>query len=357
MSQSSVNSLLQGVIDRVLGNERDITYPVARNSFDAILSGEGAPELVAAFLVAIHDRGESVAELAVAIDAVRATQRTVNCACDGSIDVGGMGGDRGATFNVSTTAALVTAAAGIKVCKHGSSAISGQCGSMDVVSGLGCPLARCQADVDDQLVAQGIIFLSTDDFLEYPLPLRCVRRTLGVATIFNLVGPFCNPARVKRQVIGVSDEKLFGIFATIVCSLSYERVLIIYDTSNITDEFSVSGETQIAEVNHGTVAWYSVTPSDFGLAIAQTEEISGGDTNANTRSALDIIEGRDLGPRRSVVLMTTAAGIYAAGKACNLYEACVLARNAIDYGSAASLLTLLRAKSEAPVIRRGEGSP
>jgi anthranilate phosphoribosyltransferase len=337
-----MNRLLVLALNRILGGSGDLGYEFARQVFDGLLRGAGDPELIAAFLVAIHIRGESESEFMAALDAVRSTQQTLEEVCGDAIDIGGTGGDCGATFNISTTAALVAAAADVTVCKHGNVAVTGQCGSMDLVSRIGLPVARTQAEAAEQLACAGIIFLHSRDFLKYPPLLQSVRRKLGVRTIFNLLGPWCNPARVRRQVIGVSNRRDLPLFVATARALRQERVLIVHGSADKSDEFSISGETQIAEVELGSVTWYQLHPSDFGLEKAPLHEISGGDRDMNAKHTLDIIEGRERGPRRSIVLMTAASAIYIAGHAQTIRAGVDAAREAIDSGRVTTLVRRLR---------------
>jgi len=212
-------------IDRGLGllrdGCRDLGYWCARAAFEDMLSEAAEPHVASAFLIALQTKGETEQELLGGIDAVRSRQVAFDVNDDG-VDVGGTGGDAARTFNVSTTAALVVAAAGTRVYKHGSHAVSGLCGSVDLAERLGLPTAQDPASARDHVARYGIAILPSRSFLRYPPRVTAVRRALGVRTTFNLIGPWCNPARVRRQVIGVSDERYVPVFAGVARALGHE---------------------------------------------------------------------------------------------------------------------------------------
>jgi anthranilate phosphoribosyltransferase len=320
----------------------DLGYGVARSACESVLSGDVAPALTARFLWMLGKRGETASELFAAIDTVRARQSWVGAGDSRAVDVGGTGGDGGRTFNVSTTAAIVAAAAGARVHKHGGRAASGRCGSIDLLEALDVRDCKDAAAALVAVDARGIAFLASESFLPYPRWLRRMRRELGTRTIFNLIGPWCNPARVERQVVGVADERLVEVFGTIAQRLGLRRALIVHGRCGAIDEFAPVGETVVLEVNGASTREYEVSPADFGLPTGSLSEVAGGGAEVNARHAAAVIEGVDRGPRQSIVLLTAAAALYVSDVAATLGEGVELARDAILSGRASALLSRLR---------------
>jgi len=318
----------------------------AETFMEELLSGRVATPEIARMLLALNQRAVSVDELSGFARVMRQHAAPVFAQDEprptGLVDTCGTGGDETGTFNISTASAIVAAAAGARVAKHGNRSVSSRSGSADVLEALGVnidlPLAVAGRSVRE--IGIGFLFAPAAHAAArhaIPARLQIVKRT-----VFNLLGPWCNPARVPRQVIGVSDQRYLPLFVTTARTLQQERVLIVHGSADKIDEFSVSGETQIAEVYHGSVTWHQVDISDFGLEKAPLHEISGGDCDTNSKHTLQIIEGRELGPRRSIVLMTAASAIYVAGHVRTLRAGLDAAREVIDSGCAATLLTRLR---------------
>jgi anthranilate phosphoribosyltransferase len=310
--------------------------------FGEILAGTVPPEQISGFLVALRMRGETLPYLLAGVNAVRRGQPCAEPAGD-PIDIGGTGGDHGRTFNVSTVAALVAAAAGCLVFKHGNAAVSGKCGSMDLVAELGLKLAATLDEAIRGLAEHGIAFLHTRDHVRYPPVLQQARRHLGIRTLFNLIGPWCNPGRTRRQVIGVAEAQHLPTFAELAVALGYQRVVLIHGTADGSDEFSISGTSSLTVVSQGTIERREVCPEEFGFPAAPVERIAGGDARHNAEIARRILAGAEHGPCRHVVLMTAGAGLYVRGLANSLEEGAATAGRAIDDGRALQLLNRLRA--------------
>jgi anthranilate phosphoribosyltransferase len=255
------------------------------------------------------------------------------------VDTCGTGGDAAGTFNISTATAFVVAGAGVRVAKHGNRSVSSLCGSADVVEALGIRIdlspdavARCIDEV-------GIGFLYAPLLHDAMRYVMIARREMKIRTVFNLLGPLCNPARANAQVLGVYAEKLTEMMAQVLCELGARRAFVVHGSDGL-DEITITGESKISEVRDGEVRTYYVTPEDFGLPRAPIEAIQGGDATRNAEIIREILRG-DGGTRCDVVLLNAAAGLVTGGKAGNLREGISLARRSIQSGEALSRLERL----------------
>jgi anthranilate phosphoribosyltransferase len=255
------------------------------------------------------------------------------------VDTCGTGGDATGTFNISTATAFVLAGAGVRVAKHGNRSISSLCGSADVVEALGIRIdigpdqvARCIDEV-------GIGFLYAPLLHDAMRYVMLARREMKIRTVFNLLGPLCNPADANAQVLGVYSEKLTEMMAQVLCDLGAQRAFVVHGADGL-DEISITGETKISEVRDGQLRTYYVTPEDFGIERAPIESIQGGDVKRNAEIIREILAG-EAGTRRDIVLLNAAAGLVAGGKAPNLRAGIQLARESIDSGAASSILDRL----------------
>ena len=301
-------------LERVRSGCADLGYGASRRVFEQLLSSPVAGS-AASFLTALHARGESEAELLAGIHTVRRGLLTIDPGVAGAIDVGGTGGDAFRTFNVSTTASIVVAAAAQPVCKHGSRAVSGVCGSIDVLERLGVPVAVDEATARRDLALNGIAFLPSSSFLRYPPELSALRRLLGVRTAFNLVGPWCNPAGVTRQIVGTSRPREVTLFARIARALGHQRALIVHGCDGSLDEFSPAGASLVAELRDGHIETSTLYPEDLGLRRTPLENASGGEgLEAHALNAAAVLDGRDRAARRVMTLMTVGAALYVADR-------------------------------------------
>jgi anthranilate phosphoribosyltransferase len=255
------------------------------------------------------------------------------------VDTCGTGGDATGTFNISTATAFVVAGAGIRVAKHGNRSVSSVCGSADVVEALGIRIdlpadavARCIDEV-------GIGFLYAPLLHEAMRYVVLVRREMKIRTVFNLLGPICNPARATAQVLGVYNEDLTEIMAQVLCELGSEKAFVVHGSDGL-DEITISGESKISEVRNGEVRTYYVTPEDFGIQRAPISAIQGGDARQNALIIRDILSDQG-GTQSDVVLLNAAAGLVVGGKANGLREGIELARDSIRSGKAISCLNRL----------------
>lgn len=322
----------------------------AESVMNGIMSGQATDAQIAAFLTALRMKSETVEELIGFASVLRAKacqvrpQSGVAAAFSGTerdmlVDTCGTGGDASGTFNISTATAFVVAGAGVRVAKHGNRSVTSLCGSADVVERLGVRIDLTPEGVARCIDEVGIGFLYAPLLHEAMRYVMLVRREMRIRTVFNLLGPLCNPAQARAQVLGVYNEKLTEMMAHVLCELGAHRAFVVHGSDGL-DEISITGESKISEVRDREVRTYYVSPEDFGLTRAPMETILGGDATRNAEIIREILGGRK-NTRRDVVLLNAAAGIVAGGKARTLGEGIELARHAIDSGEAQARLEKL----------------
>jgi anthranilate phosphoribosyltransferase len=316
----------------------------AADAFDVIMDGNAAEIPVAAFLTALHMRGETVEEIAAAAEALRARALTVDAPAD-AIDTCGTGGDGLGTLNISTAAAIVTAACGVKVAKHGNRALSSKSGSADVLAALGVKIDLRPQQVSHCIAEAGLGFLFAPAHHSAMKHVAAVRQQLGFRTIFNLLGPLCNPARVRRQLIGVFADKWLEPLANVLHALGTERAWVVHGADGL-DELSVTGPSHVAELDRGRVRRFTITPADAGLGIHRLDALFGGDAAQNAAAITRLLAGEG-GAYRDIVCLNAAGSLIVAGKAASLTEAVKMAQTAIDDGRARQTLAKLVAASHA----------
>jgi anthranilate phosphoribosyltransferase len=316
-------------------------------AMEIIMSGGATPAQIGAFLVALRMKGETADELAGLATTMRA--RAVPLATpDGDlIDTCGTGGDGAGTFNVSTAAALVAAGAGITVAKHGNRSVSSRCGSADVLEALGVKIEASAPTVNRCLREVGIGFLFAPLFHQAMKQAAGPRKELGLRTAFNLLGPLTNPARPKRQMVGVYDPELTELFAAVLQKLGTERALVCSGLDGL-DELSLSGESKITELANGAICTYMVKPEDFGLTRVPKAKLIGGQASENAAILSRLLAGEN-GPTRDVVLLNAGAAIYMAGAAKTIAAGIDVAKKSIDTGAAQKKLERLVAVSQKSV--------
>ena len=329
----------------------DLGAGEAAAALGEILEGRATPAQVAGFAVALRMKGETVEEITGLVSAMldhAATIPALDAAAD-LIDTCGTGGDGSHSINVSTLAALVAAGAGARVCKHGNRAASSDAGSADVLEALGVAIDLGAAGVASCLEEAGMAFCFAPRFHPALRHAGPTRRELGVPTVFNFLGPLANPARVRRQVIGVSDpamaEKLMGV----LLARGASRALVVYGHDGL-DELSTAATSTVLELSGGEVRRWTVDPAALGLAPATTEAIRGGDATTNAALARRVLAGEQ-GPHRDVVLLNAAAAVVVAGLAEGLEDGLARARRSVDEGHAARVLERLVAASTAAADR------
>lgn len=342
--------MITDALHRIATHLESLSREQAREVMAEILAGQCTDAQIAALLVALRMKGETVDEIVGFAEAIRGAATplplTANHALDVSgterdalVDTCGTGGDASGTFNISTATALTVAGAGVRVAKHGNRSITSKCGSADVVEALGVKLTLPPARLAQCLEKVGIAFLFAPAMHSAMKYVQPARRELRLRTVFNLLGPLTNPANASAQIVGVYSVDLVEKLAQVLLQLGLRRALVVHGQDGL-DEITITGPTKVAEVRDGTVHVYEITPEQFGLERAPLEAISGGDTNANANIIRSVIAG-DRSPRRDVVLLNAAAALIAAGRADNLKDAIPIAAYSIDSGDARGKLELL----------------
>jgi len=327
-------------IEKVL-EKKNLDYFEMKDAMDAIMEGTQHPIQVAAFLAALRAKGETPEEIRAAAEVMRDKAKGLSVKKDVLMDIVGTGGDGKGTFNISTAAALVTAAGGIAVAKHGNRAISSRCGSADVLEELGVGIFD-----DPSLVAQCIErtnfgFIYAPYFHEAMRNVAPIRKTLGVRTIFNILGPLTNPARVRFQVLGVYSPHLVRPMAEALAGLGVERALVVCGFGGI-DEFSLEGPNRVCFVDRGRLEEKEIGPEDAGLEKKSNKLLVGRDAKGNAALMERVLRGEG-GPLTEAVVFNAAAAFFTAETVSSLEEGAALARKVISDGKASKLLFELRA--------------
>ena len=336
-----MSAVLRGHLAAVVGGAR-LGEDEAASAMDAIMGGEATPAQIGALLAAMAVRGESADEIVGFARAMRA--RAVPLRAPGAIDTCGTGGDCAGTFNISTVASLVVAACGVPVAKHGNRAVSGQCGSADVLETLGVKIDASPEAVQRCLDEAGWAFLFAPAFHASTRHAAAPRRELGVRTVFNLLGPLTNPARPAAQVIGVPRPELTEVLARCAARLGIGRAWVVHGSG--VDELTPAAPSRVSEARDGRVRTFTVEAADAGCAPCAPEDLRGGDVGRNAAIARGILAGEP-GPPREAVVLNAAAALLVAGRADDLRDGARRARTAIDGGGAASLLERVARMSRA----------
>jgi anthranilate phosphoribosyltransferase len=316
----------------------------AAAAFDSMLSGDVTPAQMGGFLMALRTRGETVEEITGAVSAMRAKMLRVN-APEGAIDIVGTGGDGSGTYNVSTLAAIVTAACGVKVAKHGNRAASSKSGTADALSALGVKIGLSPEGIERCVAGAGIGFMMATTHHAAMRNVGPVRVELGTRTIFNLLGPLSNPAGVKRQVIGVFSSTWLRPMAEVLRNLGSERVWITHGLDGL-DEITTTAVTSVVELRNGEIRAFELAPEDIGLSRARPEELRGGDPAHNAAALERALQG-ERGAYRDIAVFNAAAALVVAEAAPDLQAGAEMATRALDSGAAMATLTRLVALSNA----------
>ena len=320
-----------------------LTREEAEKAFEQILSGEATLAQMGAFLMALRVRGETVDEISGAVTAMRAKMLRVNAPAD-AIDIVGTGGDNSGSWNVSTLAAILTAATGLKVAKHGNRAASSKSGSADVLAALGVKVGIDAAGIERCINDAGVGFMFAPAHHSSMRHVAPVRVELGTRTIFNILGPLSNPAGVKKQVIGVFSESWMIPIAETLKSLGSTDLWIVHGSDGL-DEITTTGETKIVALKNGAITSFTITPEDAGLDRAKPEDLKGGDGEHNAKALLAVLNG-DRTAYRDIAVLNAAAALVVAGRAATLDEAARIVEAAIDDGRAKQVLeTLVKASN------------
>jgi anthranilate phosphoribosyltransferase len=353
--------MILDALHRIANQGESLTRAEAREVMVEVLAGNCTDAQIAALLMALRMKGESVGEIVGFAEAIRAAARRLPVAAAGTdsassaldlsgtgrdaladsalVDTSGTGGDASGTFNISTATAFVTAGAGVRVAKHGNRSISSKCGSADVMEALGVNIQLTPARAAQCLSGVGICFLYAPDLHSSMKQVQKVRRELRLRTMFNLLGPLTNPAHASGQVVGVYALDMVEKLAEALSMLGVHRALVVHGLDGL-DEITITGSTRIAEARDGTVRSYEVDPEEFGMKRATLEDISGGDAAENAAIVREVLSGKK-SSRRDVVVLNSAAALVAAGRVDHLADGIPLAARSIDSGAAAAKLEAL----------------
>jgi anthranilate phosphoribosyltransferase len=338
---------MKAVLDK-LGRRQNLTAAEAGDAMGLVMRGEASPAQIAGLLVSLAMKGERPAELVGLARAMRAHAVPLDTPVADAFDTCGTGGDRSGTFNISTAAALVLAAMGVPVAKHGNRSVSSRCGSADVLEALGVDVGAPPPVVERCLADVGIAFFFAPTFHPAMRHAAETRRDLGVRTAFNLLGPLTNPAAPKRQLVGVPRPELTELVARALLQLGSERAWVVHGADGL-DELSTTGYTKVSECRDGSVRSFYVHPADFGLPKASLAALAGGEAAANAGVITSVLSGA-AGAARDVVVLNAGAAAFIAGRAGSIPDGMRAAAAVLDDGRAAGVLARLVSAS------RGEGA-
>lgn len=326
---------IQKIVDR-----QDLTQEEARQVMDEMLNGAATQAQIGAFLTAMRMKGETLDELTGFAAVLKEKAQHIAPRAKNYVDLVGTGGDGTFTFNVSTTAALVAAGAGLTIAKHGNRSISSKSGAGDVLEALGVNITA-EPDVVTKCVEEaGIGFMFAPSFNKSMKHVGQARKEMGVRSVFNILGPLANPSDAKCMVVGVYDPSLTELMAKSMCNLGVERGFVV-SGEDCMDEFTLTGKTTVSEINDGEVYTYEVTPEQFGFTRASLEDLQGGDGEENARITMGILRGQEQGAKRDIVLLNAGAALYIGGIARNVADGINLAAVSIDSGKAYHVLERL----------------
>ena len=322
----------------IIKSGKDLTAEQAEKVFDQIMSGRIDEEEITDFLLSLKTKGESSGEILGAARILRARSRATKIPED-VLDVCGTGGDGLNTLNISTAVAFVVAGCGVPVAKHGNRAVSSKSGSADVLHELGVNITSYER-AEACFANSKMCFMFAPDYHEAMKYVSAIRIKLKTRTIFNLLGPLLNPAKARHQLIGVYSPHLLHPFAEVLRSLKSKKAWVVHGADGL-DEISISGETQIAELDNGVIDTFTITPEDAGLKPGRLENIQGGNPKENAAAIIELFKGQS-GTYRDIVLLNAAAGLIVAEKTHDLKEGVRLASESIDSGQAMKVLEKLK---------------
>ena len=329
--------MIKEAIEKIV-NKGDLTYEEAYTVMNEIMSGESSPTQNAAFLAALSTksaRAETTDEIAGCAAAMREHATKVETGME-VFEIVGTGGDNAHSFNISTTSALVAAAAGMKVAKHGNRAASSLCGTADCLEALGVNISQSPEKCVELLKEVGMCFFFAQKYHASMKYVGAIRKELGFRTVFNILGPLTNPATPSMQLLGVYDEYLVEPLAQVLISLGVKRGMVVYGQDKL-DEISLSAPTKICEINDGWYKTYIIEPEDFGFERCTKDDLKGGTPEDNAKITRDILSGAK-GHKRNAVLLNAGAALYIGGKADSFKDGVKLAEKIIDSGKALETL-------------------
>ncbi|MDS1029596.1 anthranilate phosphoribosyltransferase [Bacillota bacterium LX-D] len=322
--------MLNEALKKILGKE-DLTETEAMQVMDAIMNGEATPAQIGGLLTALCMKGENISEITGFAKSMRSKAKKVQMDSY-AIDTCGTGGDGGKTFNISTIVALVAAAGGVKVAKHGNKAVSSKSGSADVLEALGVRINLDPSAAERCIKEIGIGFLFAPHYHTAMKNVVGPRRELGIKTVFNLLGPLVNPAFVQGQVLGVYDQNLIGVIAEVLNNLGIEKAMVVHGLDGL-DEITITTKTVVSEVSNGEIINYTIDPEEYGFSYGTLDAIAGQDAAFNAQIISRVLAGQK-GPARDIVLLNSGAALYVGKVAEDLHEGIRQAEELIDSGAA-----------------------
>lgn len=325
------------ILDKLV-NHGDLSLDEARHALELIISGEVADERIAAFLTAMRMKGETIEELTAFVEVMREAAIKPQVKTEGAVDLCGTGGDSSGTFNISTASMFIVAGAGVPVLKHGNRSVSSKSGSADVLEALGGVIDLHKEQVEQVFEQTGIVFMFAPNFHPAMKHVMKARRTVGIRTFFNILGPLLNPASVKRQVIGAYSKDIARKIARILANLDTEFAYTLNAHDGL-DEVSLSAQTEIFELTHRMMKESTTfDPRSLDFRWTELEELQGGDADFNADIIRSVLTGRAGEPQRDITLLNATFGIHASGKAEHLTEAKELAKESLHSGEARKAL-------------------
>lgn len=336
--------MLKKYLNKVL-NGQDLACIEMETILEALCGDEVSFAQAGALLAALRMKGESVSELVGAAQMLRRSATFIDCGARETVDIVGTGGDGGISFNISTCSAFVAAGAGLALAKHGNRAVSGLCGAADVLAELGFNLEVSASTMEQSIVENGIGFLFAAKMHPKFGKVAPLRKELGVRTIFNMLGPLCNPAGASRMVVGVFNQQLTELFAAALKELGVKHALVVCGNDGL-DEISCCDTTRVSELKDGVIKNYEIYPELLLGESFSPEEIAGGEAIVNARILRDVLEGRERSACRAVVLLNAGAACYVGGIAQSIQDGIKLAEKSIDEGKAAEKLEVLIKESQ-----------
>jgi anthranilate phosphoribosyltransferase len=327
--------MIQSLLEKVVRNE-DLSADEASAAMREVMEGRAAAGSLAALLAGLVMKGERPAEVVGFARTMRQHSVRLSTHYDDVFDTCGTGGDKSGTFNISSAAAVVLAACGVRVAKHGNRSVSSRCGSADLFEALGVDITAEPSVVERSLRDANIAFFFAPTFHPSMKHAAQIRRDMGIRTAFNLLGPLTNPAGATRQIVGVSRPDLTALLARALLELGSTRAWVVHGADGL-DEISTSGHTKVSECRNGAVHTFHIHPGEFGLAKASARDLAGGDAAENAAIVRRILDG-ETGPRRDVVLMNVGAALLVADRVRTMRDGLAAAARAIDSGAARATL-------------------
>jgi anthranilate phosphoribosyltransferase len=316
---------------------KNLSREEASRVAELILTGQAEDVQIAGLLTALRMKGETVDEILGFASVLRSKAKTISPKCDNYVDLVGTGGDCTYSFNISTTSAFVVAGAGLPVAKHGNRSISSKSGAADVLEALGVNIAADPEVVQKCVEEAGVGFMMAPHFNPCMKYVGPVRKSLGIRTVFNILGPLSNPSRAQKMVVGVYTPKMVETIAKVMAGLDVKRGFVV-SGDNFMDEFNLAGESTVAEIKDGEVSVFTVKPEDFGLTRCALDDLRGGEGPENAKITRAILDGSEQGAKREAILLNAGATLYIGGLADSIADGIKLAAESIDSGKALAVL-------------------